>query len=315
MKKNVFLLIFALLGISAMNTAHAQTYDPLAVQRINDLIANNGLQATPNAPETWEFAEWNDETPKQVIYLNLDHRELIGIVSLEGLKTLETLNCSYNNSFTKLNLKNCTLLRRLFCDHNSSLTKIVVTNCTHLSDMYLYFNSLIELDLTGINGIGNFGGSHQNVPLTLNKNEAGEYSCFISLNNPTFDNNAISYSDGILKSKDNTVIITNFTVQTNSEYYRLRGNMNFTYSDVGINEQNGEQLKVYPSPANDTLFIEYKDSTQITVMIYDIHGKKVLTDTTKGKTEIDISHLSKGTYVVNILSEGKIIGNAKIIKQ
>ena len=44
-------------------------------------------------------------------------------------------------------------------------------------------------------------------------------------------------------------------------------------------------------------------------------GKKVLNQNINEKSEINISHLPKGTYIVNILSGGKVIENRKIVKQ
>jgi len=44
-------------------------------------------------------------------------------------------------------------------------------------------------------------------------------------------------------------------------------------------------------------------------------GKEVLTQNANGKTEINISHLTQGVYNVQIISDGKIIGNSKIVKQ
>ena len=44
-------------------------------------------------------------------------------------------------------------------------------------------------------------------------------------------------------------------------------------------------------------------------------GKEIFTKIANGKTEINISHLPKGIYCVIVLSEGKMVGNSKIVKQ
>jgi len=72
-------------------------------------------------------------------------------------------------------------------------------------------------------------------------------------------------------------------------------------------------LKVYPNPTTNIFFVDYEGFVQ--VRIFDMLGKEILTQNTIGKTEINISHLPKGIYNVSILSEGKIIGNSKIMKQ
>ena len=86
-------------------TMHAQDYDPAAVAVINTLIANNGLNATPDAPASWSFAQWDNTTPRQLISLSFYYYiALSGEVSFAGLTTLQTLICLGNN-LTKLDGK------------------------------------------------------------------------------------------------------------------------------------------------------------------------------------------------------------------
>jgi len=394
-KPKFLILLICFLAFS-FNTATAQTYDPYAVQVINNLIKNNGLNAIPNAPETWTFATWNNETPKKVLKLEITHSGLTGTASFAGIKTLQTLYIWFNN-LTGLDLTNCIELKELACDHNvqleniilkncinlqnlyyagcnlpkldltpfvklqkldcsynkitklditnlkqlitldcsdNKLTKLDITNCTKLESLYCGFNQLTELELSNckqlslVECMGNrltklnltgltiiiFGGAGQNVSLCLYENDIGEYTYPITLNNPIFSNNAISYTESILKSTDNTVDRTGFSVQTiGNNNYRLYGYMNFTYRNVGINAPESIHPKVYPNPTKDSFFI---DSEMLgNVMLYDMLGKKILTQNVSGKTEINISHLPKGIYIVAVFSEGKLMGNAKIVKQ
>jgi hypothetical protein len=140
-----------------------------------------------------------------------------------------------------------------------------------------------------------------------------EYTHAISLNKPAFGSSFIGYSEGILKSTNNTVSSTSFEVQVNRETLKLSGTMNFSYSNVGINAQEKIRLKVYPNPANDLLFIEHENPA--TVILYDMFGRDMACRVSTGKTEINISHLPNGIYNVIIFSEGRIIGNTKIVKQ
>ena len=256
MKKGTQILILAFIGVVTVNTAKAQTYDPLAVQRINDLYVNNGLwvTGTPDDPETWWFATWNNESPKQIIELNfskIHHIQLIGDASFAGLTTLQLLICYYGN-LTGLDLSNCTALKELWCSGNSlteldvtdctqlnylvcsenKLTELKVTNCTAMQTMYCYDNNLTALDLTGCYKLNTFNGSSQRRLNTLYENETGDYTCNISLNNPTFGNNAISYSSGILKSSNITVDYTSFSVKTNKEGFELSGKLLLNYYGV-----------------------------------------------------------------------------------
>ena len=72
-------------------------------------------------------------------------------------------------------------------------------------------------------------------------------------------------------------------------------------------------LSLYPNPTRDHFIVDCESLSQ--VKIYDMLGKEILTQNSNGKTEININHLPKGVYNVRILSEGKVIGNSKIVKQ
>jgi hypothetical protein len=41
----------------------------------------------------------------------------------------------------------------------------------------------------------------------------------------------------------------------------------------------------------------------------------VLTQDISGKSEINISRLPKGIYAVNVISDSKVIGGSKVVKQ
>jgi hypothetical protein len=86
-----------------------------------------------------------------------------------------------------------------------------------------------------------------------------------------------------------------------------------TRTDI-VEIPTGNALKIYPNPvANGTFFVERTpdDNQPERIRIYDIVGKLVLMQPTAGaKTEINISHLPDGFYVVNI---GEV--SMKIVKQ
>jgi hypothetical protein len=76
-----------------------------------------------------------------------------------------------------------------------------------------------------------------------------------------------------------------------------------------------ETITIYPNPAQNKFFVECENSTSITIKLYDMLAKEVLTQNATGKAEIDVSNLSKGIYHVVVFSTGKIVGNKKIVKQ
>ena len=399
MKKVTQILIIAFIGVVTVNTAKAQIYDPLAVQRINDLIANNGLQATPDAPETWEFAAWNDEEQKHLIRLHLTERGIIGAVSFAGLETLHTLICSGNslsrldltdclqlkwlacsgNNLTELVLSNCNALQWIECGSNSLtqldvtkfanlqllycwankfteldltnntqlrylscgdafVTKLDVRNCPQLEWLYCsygaltelyvrgcaklrylncYYNALIDLDLTGLDNLTDFDGEFQFPTLTLYENAAGEYTLAISLNNPIFGSDDISYSEGILKCKNNMVVLPTFKVQTNKEGFEVNGQIVLNYSTVGINSPEKIELKVYPNPTAGELRIENDELKIEKIEVFDIVGKIVSSNHFNASLpnhEINLSHLNSGIYFVKVVTE-QGVAIEKVVKQ
>jgi len=141
MKKLIFMI--CLLPI----LAQAQTYDPLAVERINSLITNNGLQATPNAPETWwNFAGWDNSNPKQLTVLKVNNNGLTGYASFAGLTELIILYC-YDNNLTGLDITNCKKLIDLDCSENL-LTELDVSTNIGLGEINCRLNNISVLDVS-----------------------------------------------------------------------------------------------------------------------------------------------------------------------
>jgi len=162
----------------------AQTYDPYAVQLINNLIANNGLQATPDAPETWfgVFTGWNDEIPKQLTHFTVEYGGLTGEISFTGLQSLIHFNCGFN-SITKLDLSNNPQLLRVWAHYNQ-LTEINLTNCNQLQQLSLDENKLTKLELPN---------SNQKLSLSCPENNLSE----LNLSNCKFFSTILCYENNL----------------------------------------------------------------------------------------------------------------------
>jgi len=386
MKNPFLLLIFAFICLATVNNATAQDYDPLAVQKINALIQYNGLNATPNDPESWGFASWKEEYDKPLkltkLYLQ-DWQEvnMYGNASLTGLTSLlefwcgnnslteiDLTNCSqlktiycHNNNISKLEYKGCPLLRELWCQNNNIskldlsnckdlrslfcgnniLTELNLTNCNKLWGLYCYDNqiskldlskckdlyelichgnNLSELDLSGLNDLRNLDASNQTVSLTLKENAAGEYTTAIFLNNPSFGDTAIIYSDGIIKSMDSTVTSTSFVVETNKEGYTLSGTIYFTYSMLSVNQTEKMPLKIYPNPTTETVTLDFSGVVAgieniRPVELYSLNGQLLQIKPVQSETTtISLAGLAKSTYILKVRTgdsaeEWKIVKN------
>jgi len=128
-----------------------------------------------------------------------------------------------------------------------------------------------------------------------------------------------------------TTVQQSFTVATNSLslgdhflYVRVK-NQNDSWSIVSkrlftltgglsVNENSFIEAVVYPNPTTGIFNIKVSnDETIQKVEIVDILGKKVAT-ITKNTSQVDVSHLSNGTYIVKI-SNGDYNYTQKLIKK
>ncbi|MFC1731234.1 T9SS type A sorting domain-containing protein [candidate division KSB1 bacterium] len=76
---------------------------------------------------------------------------------------------------------------------------------------------------------------------------------------------------------------------------------------TGINEYgNEENIKLYPNPSNDVIFVELENNRKSEFVIYDILGKVEKTGQfVNSKNQINISDLSKGMYIIQINDNNK----------
>ena len=71
-----------------------------------------------------------------------------------------------------------------------------------------------------------------------------------------------------------------------------------------------ESIKIYPNPVQDELNIQTNNLVK-QIEIFDLTGKKVLTSKSKN---INIQHLSKGTYLVKVITDKEEL-TQKVIKK
>lgn len=85
------------------------------------------------------------------------------------------------------------------------------------------------------------------------------------------------------------------------------------YSTLSTIDESLETLKMYPNPTNgDKLYFSYKED--LVVNIYNVLGKLITNEKVNiDNSQIDISNLSKGIYLVKINSENQFI-TKKLIK-
>lgn len=98
-------------------------------------------------------------------------------------------------------------------------------------------------------------------------------------------------------------------------YYYIDDVSLIDQSTVGVSElNNGGSIGVYPNPTNDILnFTNIKTEEKINIRIIDIIGKDVLV--TEYKSQLDISFLESGIYLLNLYKDEQLIKIQKVIKK
>ncbi len=107
------------------------------------------------------------------------------------------------------------------------------------------------------------------------------------------DNASVAFllAEIIVDSADN--IINGVSFQTTAPSY--------------INESNQDIFNIYPIPATYSLNIEANSTDLATYKMYDINGNLISENTFTKNTKLDLSHLAKGNYLLNISTkEGSI---------
>jgi len=263
-----------------------------------------------------------------LINLYCSENELLKL-DLTGCSSLVEVSCD-NNQLTSINLSSCTALQRLYC-RNNKLSNLNFSDCQHLqilgchnnqlllSDIYAA-HLLIKSELRGQYGTQNlqpqtipqgnmidfstqtvFGGILTNFLIERNGELATETDYSINNGKITF-NTSGSYS----------ITMDNLAILSHPDYpAKVIATINV--GTTGLHDNFVSKIKVYPNPTSDKLFVECEKFSTIT--LYDMLGKEVLNQNLSEKSEININHLPKGIYNVRIISENKVVGNSKIVKQ
>jgi Zn-dependent metalloprotease len=92
-------------------------------------------------------------------------------------------------------------------------------------------------------------------------------------------------------------------------------NINAIDCSVNVNEELANNLRIYPNPVEDIVFISglNNQNESIYIDLIDISGRKLITKIATEDTTISTENLPSGVYFINI-SGGKLSGSYKIVK-
>ncbi len=94
-------------------------------------------------------------------------------------------------------------------------------------------------------------------------------------------------------------------------YYPKKDSLSESKDSINSN------IFIYPNPTKSLININYGEIEEGSVFIYDLSGRLIQSfslDCTITETTIDISHIAKGSYILNFMSNQSIIYHTKLLK-
>jgi len=104
---------------------------------------------------------------------------------------------------------------------------------------------------------------------------------------------------------------------TNNGEVTISGNdttINIELIDVGINEQQLSLVVLHPNPATNTLYFKTENNF-VRIEIYSMDGNLIEQIDKPITNAIDVGKLSRGLYIVKMISEDKLAISAKFVKK
>ncbi len=75
------------------------------------------------------------------------------------------------------------------------------------------------------------------------------------------------------------------------------------------------ETSIYPNPTGNVLSVKTSDKERLTIVVYDVLSRKLLSQEFTGNADINIERLSRGIYLYQIINDKGIIKNGKIVKE
>ncbi|HPF11236.1 MAG TPA: T9SS type A sorting domain-containing protein [Flavobacteriaceae bacterium] len=236
---------------------------------------------------------------------SLDVTQNIQLVELEAMDNLLTgLDVSHN-----VNLENLWLT-------NNSISQIDVSQNNMLAYFYIDRNQLTEIDVS-LNGNLTFFSVNENqltgLDVSSNHN-LGYLYCHQNNLNSLNVKNGNNTSLFAMAAHDNPELFCIQVDDENATYpecdpffasgWCYDGNVIFSENcELGLNNFFTNAILLYPNPANEILILQTTLPIE-KVAIYSRQG--ILVGEYQSTNKLEVSHLSKGLYFVEIRSEGKL---------
>ncbi|MFC2132536.1 CotH kinase family protein, partial [Bacteroidota bacterium] len=186
---------------------------------------------------------------------------------------------------------------------------------------------LIKVNMSYQNEIGVFSPEYDSVDVKGNVNQ-----WFGNLSNKEYDDDFV-YSFAIIGIDPGQELEYKFGINHNPDNMELQGKdyrkyfvhggwqlvehwYNDENSSIGINTLSiNNEIKIYPQPAKDKLFVEAGDDIS-EIVIYNMQGQKLkyISGLQEKRYNLDVSSLISGMYVIQLRMAGMVAVSKKFIK-
>jgi len=133
---------------------------------------------------------------------------------------------------------------------------------------------------------------------------------FAQTGNPTFSN--ITVSTDTIEVK--TFEVSDLAVATPFDSFKIVKTSDFTTGAKTLSAIGQDAISVYPVPVRDYAYITFTKDVKAKVDVYSVNGSLVNSTSINGSSQIDLSKLSKGNYIMKV-SSGAENYSVKFIKE
>jgi len=168
-----------------------------------------------------------------------------------------------------------------------------------IARMYFYFVTRYEDNISGFNSYDMFDGSSNQALNTVFFNILYQWHIQDPVSQRELDRN-----NAIFNEQNNRNPFIDHPEYVQTIWSNLLSTNNFTNSD----------FKIYPNPVNGD-FIYFSKTKEADIIIFNVLGKSILKKHISSTTnKMDVSKLSKGIYLIKVVSDGGSI-TKKLVKQ
>lgn len=255
--------------------------------------------------------------------IDLSKNPILTAFAANGNALLESIDFSKNPLLTELILKNCPVIKALDISTVTELDSLVakgnallaqinfatkgaksrqkaIANNTKIKVIDVSNNALTTLDVSNFTALKRIIVNNNSL-ITLKVNNGNN----VNIINDDFDarNNNLT-----------TIVVDDATFST-TNWTNIDSGTTFVSGALSVNsEVLASMIRIYPNPVKDYIKLEINSSIKIKkVVLKNITGKSILNHFPKKNERINVSHLSKGMYLLVVATNKGTIAR-KMIK-